>query len=393
MTDSDSADDIPEFHVLIAAGGHGTRMNSEIPKQYLPLYGMPVLRRTVMAFLGIDNLKSLSIIIDPDHKKACQDALSGLNITSLIDGGNSRKDSVFNGLKALPHLKDDDIVLVHDSARPLVKKTDILALLVALKHCDAASLCTAVSETLCREEPSEYIDRTGLYALQTPQGFRYGTLLKAHQKAEDQNYTDDTGLVSALGLPVKLVTGHKSNIKITTQDDMDTAKAFLNTGETRSGSGFDVHAFDKNTAGPVRLCGLDIPHDHALAGHSDADVGLHALTDALLGALGAGDIGQHFPPTDPANKNMDSAVFLQKAVDLVHEADGRIINLDLTLICEKPKIGPHMEAMKERISEITGLDKNRVSVKATTTERLGFTGRGEGIAAQALANIMVPYEQ
>ncbi|MEZ5919048.1 MAG: bifunctional 2-C-methyl-D-erythritol 4-phosphate cytidylyltransferase/2-C-methyl-D-erythritol 2,4-cyclodiphosphate synthase [Alphaproteobacteria bacterium] len=382
----------PAVHVLIAAAGSGTRMGGDIPKQYMHLHGQSVLRRSVQAFLPLERIASVSVIADPEHTKWYHDALSGLKIDRVIKGGDSRKSSVFNGLKRLRHVKDDDLILIHDAARPLVEKADILNLIEALEHCEAASLAVPVSDTLRREDTGSYTDRTGLWALQTPQGFRYETLLRAHEKSGAQDYTDDTGLVSALGIPVKLVQGHKRNFKITTQDDMEIAKALLNDGETRTGSGFDVHAFDPNAPGPVRLCGLDIPHEHSLSGHSDADVGLHALTDALLGALGAGDIGQHFPPSDPANKGLDSAIFLRKAVDLIADCGGRIINLDVTLICEAPKIGPHRESMRSRIAEITGLRKSRVSVKATTTERLGFTGRGEGIAAQALATIMVPYE-
>lgn len=383
----------PAVHVLIAAAGSGTRMGGDMPKQYMHLHGQSLLRRSVQSFLTLECVASVSVIADPEHAKWYHDALAGLKIDRVIKGGYSRKSSIFNGLNRIRHVKYDDIILIHDAARPLVEKADILNLIEALEHCEAASLAVPVSDTLRREDTGTYTDRNGLWALQTPQAFRYGTILKAHETADDkQEYTDDTSLVAALGLPVKLVPGDKRNFKITTQDDMEMARALLNNGEPRTGSGFDVHAFDSERPGPVRLCGLDIPHEYALSGHSDADVGLHALTDAILGALGAGDIGQHFPPSDTANKGLDSAIFLRKAVDLVAEAGGRIVNLDVTLICEAPKIGPHREAMRTRIAEITGLTENRISVKATTTERLGFTGRGEGIAAQALATIMVPYE-
>lgn len=365
-------------------------MNSSIPKQYMQIHGKSILRHTLEVFLNIAEVASLGVIIDPEHSKWYHDTLTGLDTVQIIEGGKTRKSSVYNGLIRFSNLKDDDFILIHDAARPLVRKKEILALLDALKSHQAATLALPLNETLYRPDQTDYVDREGLWALQTPQAFHYGTILKAHENAQDKTYTDDTGLVAALGIPVKLVTGHRTNIKITTQDDMELARTLLSSGETRTGQGFDVHAFDKDSSGPVRLCGIDIPHDHALAGHSDADVGLHALTDALLGAIGAGDIGRHFPPSDPANKGLDSAVFLRKAIHLVSEAGGRITNIDLTIICEAPKIGPYSEEMRMRIAEIAAIDKRRVSVKATTTERLGFTGRKEGIAAQALATIMVP---
>lgn len=375
------------FHVLIAAGGSGTRLSAATSKQYMEINGAPILRHTLNAFLSCPGLQSLRVIIDPTHRALYDAATRGLNLPPPISGGANRKESVFNGLRALSEIGSKDIVLIHDAARPFVGRNDILAVAAAAAQYGAATLATPVSDTLRRDHDSATVDRTGLWAVQTPQGFHYDLIARAHQElAADNHFTDDAGMVTALGAPMEIVPGPRRNYKITTPDDMELAKQIMsNNKQTRTGLGFDVHAFEPGAA--VRLCGVDISFDRKLAGHSDADVGLHALTDALLGALAAGDIGQHFPPSDPQWKNADSALFLAHAVKMVHERGGHIINVDITLICEAPKIGPHRESMQNRVAALCGIEPDRVGIKATTTEGLGFTGRGEGIAAQAVATV------
>ncbi len=391
-------DELPKFHVLIAAAGSGQRMGAEIPKQYLKIHGKTVLRWGVEAFLTMPECLSIRVIINPDDANLYHDAVMGLDLSEHVTGDKERKLSISNGLKSLSYLKDQDIILVHDGARPLISKNDISNLLSALKADAAASLAVPASSTLRYanddNNADKLVDRKHLWAMQTPQGFRYGDLLKAHEQADpEKNYTDDTALVSALNLPVKLVKGSQTNIKITHQQDLIMAEKLLQPQQTsRSGSGFDVHAFDTSAPGPVRICGIDIEHNRALKGHSDADVGLHAITDALLGAMGEGDIGQHFPPSNSEFKDMDSAIFLKKALEMLTAKNGQINNIDLTVICEEPKIGPHAPAMRARVSEILSLDEGVINIKATTTEGLGFTGRKEGIAAQALATITMPSE-
>ncbi len=293
----------------------------------------------------------------------------------------------------LNYLKNEEIILIHDAARPCLESEDIKKLLAALQTSRAATLATPVSTTLRRsegeKEAADIIPRDDLWAIQTPQAFRYGDLLTAHRKADpEKKYTDDTQLVSALGIAVKLIEGRETNIKITRPEDFELAEKFLDRQPLfLTGMGFDVHAFSKDRPGPARLCGIDVPSAQALEGHSDADVALHALTDAILGAIGEGDIGRHFPPSNDEFKNMDSAVFLEHALDLMRRAAGALVNLDLTLICEAPKIAPYAKAMRARLAEISGLPSARVNIKATTTEKLGFTGRGEGIAAQAVVSV------
>lgn len=398
MEISSSLNEIPPFHVLIAAAGSGSRADTggreSLPKQYRKINGQALLRHTIRVFLPFleNKLCKVKIIINPSHQELYEDAVKGLPGLETVDGGADRRESVFRGVESFSGLKDDDLLLVHDAARPFTKQSDILPLLAAAGKTGAATLAVRVADTL-RRENGDYVSRDGLWAVQTPQAFRYGLIRRAHEKAAGgaETYTDDTSLVAALGHPVEFVEGSRMNYKITVPDDFAAAEALLaGAMETRTGTGFDVHAFDPAKPGPVRLAGVDVPHVHALLGHSDADAGLHALTDALLGAMAAGDIGQHFPPSDSRWKGKDSAFFLRHAVGMLEDAGGAIVNLDLTLICEAPKIGPHREAMQKRIAEICGIAPARVGVKATTTEGLGFTGRSEGIAAQAVATVRIP---
>lgn len=396
------------FSVVIVAAGRGTRTGSDIPKQYLDLGGKTVLRHTIEAFYDLPGLRGLCVVIDPAHEALYASSTDGLSLSPPCYGGKDRKESVYNGLKCFSNLSHDDIVLIHDAARPFIRKQNILDLvhMVGSRSSDfgfdSATLALPVSETLRREEnglAGNILDRTGLWTLQTPQAFRYGLLRRAHDTAPPGAYTDDTGLVSALGLPVHLVPGHRDNIKITTPEDLDWARERMMADtwknvrfpETRAATGFDVHAFTKEgEKNAVRLCGIDIPAPFGLVGHSDADAGLHALTDALLGTIAAGDIGTHFPPSDPRWKDADSRIFLEHAATMIHEKGGRIVHVDLTFLCETPKIGPHRIAMQTSVSHMLNLAPERVSIKATTTEKLGFLGRSEGLAAHATASVEFP---
>lgn len=377
----------PPFHALITAAGSGERMGEGLPKQYRPLCGKPILRHTIEQFLECPGLQTLKVIINPDHEELYAEAVRGLDLLPPIHGSNSRKNSIYNGLKSFSNIQDKDIIVLHDAVRPFVRVDNIADSVRAACEYRAATLALPVPDTLRRG--GDYVDRDGLYAIQTPQAFEYGLIVEAHEKAAEQDFTDDSALVEALGVKVHLVPGDRMNFKITTQDDFDMAEQVMMAkyNDIRTGQGFDVHAFDAEKPGPLRIGGIDIPHGHALKGHSDADVALHAITDAILGALGEGDIGQHFPPSDNAYKDMDSAIFLEKTMEIAARKNAILKNIDLTIICEAPKIGPYADAMKARIAEILHLTSDRINVKATTTEQLGFTGRGEGIAAQAIATL------
>lgn len=393
--------DIEPFYALIVAGGRGARLGGDVPKQYQLIGEKTVLRHTVERFLGIGALAALQVVIHPDHRDLYNKSIDGLNDPRLrppAKAGAERQDSVYNGLCALQDMPADGVIVVHDAARPFVTPYLIENLVRQAAASHAATLALSIADTLHTNDGGA-IDRDMIRAIQTPQAFHFGLLRTAHEdaRATAKIYTDDAGLVAATGVRPILVDGTRENFKITTSDDLALARllyAGWNRMETRIGTGFDVHAFtDADGTGPVRLCGLDIPHTRGLAGHSDADVGLHTLTDAIFGALADGDIGQHFPPSDPQWKGKDSAFFLQYAVERVKARGGRILHLDLTLICEAPKIGPHRDKMRARVAEICDLPLHRVSVKATTTERLGFTGRQEGIAAQAAATLQLPVQE
>lgn len=381
------------YHLIILAAGQGSRLKNSTPKAYTPICGVPLLRHTLNSALTWPEASSIHVVIDPLHKKLYDRSTEGLALPEPIEGGSERSESVCNALNALSHINDKDIVLIHDAARPFVSSDDVRKLLNSLETYEAATLAAPVTDTVRNghnEIAGDILDRTNLRTIQTPQAFHYGTLKKAHD-LRDKNTpaTDDTSLVSSLGIDVKLVEGSRENFKITLPEDLKMANALLSSPtETRTGTGYDVHAFTAESKNrPLMLCGVHIPYNKSLAGHSDADVGLHALTDALLGALGKGDIGDHFPPTDSHYKNMDSAVFVEKVVKDLQNRNGWINNLDITLICESPKIGPYKEKMKNRVAELCLINPERVNVKATTTEKLGFEGREEGIAAQAVATI------
>ncbi|CBS86648.1 bifunctional 2-C-methyl-D-erythritol 4-phosphate cytidylyltransferase/2-C-methyl-D-erythritol 2,4-cyclodiphosphate synthase [Azospirillum lipoferum] len=383
----------PTCIALIVAGGSGQRFGAERPKQYLDLAGKPVLRRTVEAFLRHPQVGGVRVVIDQAWRDAYDAAVAGLGLPDPVAGGASRQDSVRNGLEALAADGIPDFVLIHDAARPLIDEATIGAVIAALADKPGAIAAVPVADTLKRGNDGSIgatVDREGLWRAQTPQGFRFPAILEAHRAAAGLSLTDDAAVAERAGLAVALVPSKEDNFKVTTPDDLTRATRAIMSSlwDVRTGSGFDVHRFTDGDF--VTLCGLQIPHSHGLEGHSDADVGLHALTDAILGALAAGDIGSHFPPTDPRWRGADSAKFLRHAADLVAERGGVIAHADVTIICERPKVGPHRAAMAERIAQILGIEVGRVSVKATTTEQLGFTGRREGIAAQAVATVRLP---
>ncbi|MEO3430104.1 bifunctional 2-C-methyl-D-erythritol 4-phosphate cytidylyltransferase/2-C-methyl-D-erythritol 2,4-cyclodiphosphate synthase [Pelagibius sp. CAU 1746] len=382
--------------VLIVAAGRGQRFGGSLPKQYATLAGVPLLRHTLRAFTAHPAIGRVRAVIHPDDRDLYDAAAEGLCLAEPVAGGASRQESVLRGLESLAE-EAPARVLIHDGARPFVSAAVIDRVLAALEDSPGAIAALPVVDTLKRDREGHIAgtqDRSGLWGAQTPQGFRYAEILAAHRAATGEELTDDAAVAERAGLEVALVEGSRENIKVTSQDDLRTAEHWLRGApgqvgaETRVGQGFDVHAFGPGDH--VTLCGVRIDHDAGLVGHSDADVGLHALTDAILGALGAGDIGSHFPPSDPQWKGAESGRFIRHARDLVAARGGRILHLDVTLICERPKVGPHRGAMVARVAELLDLPAERVSVKATTTEKLGFTGRGEGIAAQAAATLALP---
>jgi 2-C-methyl-D-erythritol 4-phosphate cytidylyltransferase/2-C-methyl-D-erythritol 2,4-cyclodiphosphate synthase len=380
---------MPRHAAVIVAAGTGERFGGSLPKQYRPLAGSSVLRRSVEAFRATGRFDHIVVVIRDEHRPIYETATAGLGLPEPVIGGATRQDSVRAALEWLAP-RAPDLVLVHDAARPLVDRATIDRVLDALNEAEAAIAAVPVVDTIKRAESgiaAGTVDRSGLWQAQTPQGFHFPALLVAHRAAAGEALTDDAAVAERQGIAVRLVEGHVDNFKITTEADLTRAERLLGgAADIRTGTGFDVHRLITGDA--VILCGIRIPHFAKLEGHSDADVGLHALTDALLGAIGAGDIGQHFPPSDERWRGADSAAFLAHAADLVRSR-GTILNVDVTLLCERPKIGPHRTAMVARIAEILGIDAERVSVKATTTERLGFTGREEGIAAQASASVRI----
>jgi 2-C-methyl-D-erythritol 4-phosphate cytidylyltransferase/2-C-methyl-D-erythritol 2,4-cyclodiphosphate synthase len=389
---------------IIVAAGQGLRAAGAgaRPKQYLPVGGRPVLARSLAAYLEHDGIGLVQPVIHPDHRAFYDEIAASLASPKLLDpvpGDRSRQGSVLAGLDALEQ-RSPARVLIHDAARPFVPAEVISHVIGSLAENPSSLAALPLSDTLKAEKSGHVartISREGLWRAQTPQGFHFAAILEAHRAAKAaarEDFTDDAAIAEWRGLDVALVMGSERNVKLTTPEDFELAERLLASEapfrETRTGTGFDVHAFEPGDH--VMLCGVSIPHDSRLAGHSDADVGLHAITDALLGTIGLGDIGQHFPPSDPAWKGADSSLFLRHAKRLLDERGCRIVHVDVTLICERPKIGPHREAMRARIAEILRIGVGRVSVKATTTEGLGFTGRREGIAAMASATVEMMME-
>ncbi|HTH16255.1 MAG TPA: bifunctional 2-C-methyl-D-erythritol 4-phosphate cytidylyltransferase/2-C-methyl-D-erythritol 2,4-cyclodiphosphate synthase [Magnetospirillum sp.] len=376
---------------LVVAAGRGRRFGGDIPKQYQELAGRPVLRHTLAALAVNPQIDAVRVVYHPDDADVYAQATAGLDLLEPVAGGATRQDSVRLGLESLAPLSPD-IVLIHDAARPFVDMGTIGRVIAALDYHPGAIPAVAVADTLKRGADGMVggtVERAGLWRAQTPQGFRFADILSAHLAVAGEELTDDAAVAERAGLKVALVQGSEDNYKITTAADLERAQAvFRGPGETRMATGYDVHRFAPGTG--VWLCGVEIPHDFRLEGHSDADVALHAATDAILGTISAADIGRHFPPTDPKWKGASSDRFLAHAAGLVAALGGRIVHLDITIICERPKVGPHRAAMQARVAEILGIAQDRVSVKATTTEGLGFAGRREGIAAQAAATVWLP---
>ena len=369
---------------LIVAAGQGERAGAGVPKQFRLLGGKPVLRWAVESLIRHPAIRTVRVVIGKDQKASAASALTGLEVGELIEGGAERADSVRAGLAAI----GGDAVLVHDAARPFCPPPVIDRLIASLEFYDGAAPVIPVGDTLARvsETLGDSVDRAGLGRVQTPQAFRLAALKSAYERWTGPSPTDETTVARAAGMTVAAVEGDASLEKLTLPGDFDRAEQWLaGRLSPRTGMGFDVHAFSGE--GPIMLGGLEVPHSRGLSGHSDADVVLHAITDALLGAAGLGDIGEHFPPSDARWKGAASSLFLAHAVELVRTRGAIIDHVDCTIIAEEPKVGPHRQSMRARIAEIAGLGLDQVSVKATTTEGLGFTGRREGIAAQAVASI------
>jgi 2-C-methyl-D-erythritol 4-phosphate cytidylyltransferase/2-C-methyl-D-erythritol 2,4-cyclodiphosphate synthase len=386
--------------VLIVAAGRGTRAagSSAGPKQYARIGGAPMLSHTIGAFAANPAVSDIQVVIHADDLEPYRDSVpaGSATVRSPVYGGETRQASVLAGLEALTAIAPD-AVLIHDAARPFVEPETIERVVTALKTSPAAIAALPVADTLKRAAPDgsigETINRRGLWAAQTPQGFHFDVILAAHRRAAQagrDDFTDDAAVAEWAGIPVKLVEGNTGNIKLTTTDDIKAADLKLSEYVPRIGTGFDVHRFCPGDH--IWLGGVRIAHSHALEGHSDADVVLHALTDALLGAIGDGDIGQHFPPSDPKWKGAASRVFLEDAARRVKAVGGRIGNVDVTVLAEAPRVGPHRAAMQTLIGEVLALPANRIGIKATTTESMGFTGRREGIAAMATATVFLPGE-
>jgi 2-C-methyl-D-erythritol 4-phosphate cytidylyltransferase/2-C-methyl-D-erythritol 2,4-cyclodiphosphate synthase len=378
-------------HAIIVAAGLGFRAGGKIPKQYQLVGGKALLRHAIERLQAHGGIDVITVVINPDDRALYDAAVDGLILAAPVAGGATRQDSVRKGLEALAGAPPA-IVFVHDAARALVPDVVLDGLLAALDDpaTDGAVPGLAVNDSL-RRGTTYYeaaVDRDALFRVQTPQAFRFGSLLAAH-RASAPGATDELGIAMTAGMRVAVTPGDERAFKVTEPQDFAKAETMLLSQlSTRVASGFDVHRF--GAGDHVWLCGIVIPHSHGLIGHSDADVALHALTDALLGTIAAGDIGDHFPPSDPRWKGVASDQFLAHAAKLVREAGGIIDHVDVTIITERPKIGPHRSAMRDRIAAILGIDITRASVKATTTEMLGFTGRNEGIAAQAMASVRLP---
>jgi 2-C-methyl-D-erythritol 4-phosphate cytidylyltransferase / 2-C-methyl-D-erythritol 2,4-cyclodiphosphate synthase len=380
------------FFALIVAAGSGQRAGPGGAKQWRSLGGKPVVRWSLEALLAA-GAREVVVVIPPGDEVLAAEVFAGLPRWRVIPGGAARHDSVQAGIRACG-AGPDDVILIHDAARPFIAPVVAQAAATAALEADGALPALPVADTLKRTdapaEGSSTTSREGLWRAQTPQAFRRRILERAYAAwPAEEIPTDDASVVERAGGRVVLTPGDPKLMKLTYPEDFEMAEALAGGMRvTRIGMGYDAHRFGPGRS--VWLCGVEIPHDHGLVGHSDADAGLHALTDAILGAIGEGDIGDHFPPSDPKWKGAPSSIFLEHAADLVARKGGRIVNVDLTLICERPKIKPHRETLRARVAELLRLPEERVSVKATTTEGMGFTGREEGVAAQAIAAVETP---
>jgi 2-C-methyl-D-erythritol 4-phosphate cytidylyltransferase/2-C-methyl-D-erythritol 2,4-cyclodiphosphate synthase len=381
---------------VVVAGGAGLRASGAVPKQYQLIGGRPVLWWTLKAFCDHPRISCVQPVIGAGHDAMFTLAVGNLPVEAPVIGGATRQESCRLGIEALAG-KNPDHVLVHDAARPFVSARLIDAVVGALSDNDGVVPGIAVSDTI-KQAPrgivARTVDRTGLWTVQTPQGFAYGAIREAYRQAHDhalEGITDDAGIAEKAGLRVAVVPGELENRKLTTELDIITADKLLSARaltDVRVGHGVDIHGFEDGTH--VILCGVPIPHNQKLKGHSDADAAMHALTDAILGAIGEGDIGTHFPPSDMRWKDAPSSIFLTKAMELLRERRGVIGNADLAILCEAPRISPHIPAMKAKLAPLLGVGPDRIAIKATTTEKLGFIGRGEGIAAFATVTVRLP---
>ncbi len=387
----------PSVAAVVVAAGRGLRAGGNLPKQYRQLAGEPVIRSSLSLFAWHGQIGAVQTVIHPDDRGDYEAAAKGLRLLAPVPGGATRQASVRAGLEALS-ARAPDIVLVHDAARPFCSAELVSRAIVACGETGAAIPALEVTDTIKRVDADGYvagtIDRASLRAVQTPQAFAFPALLEAHRRAAKEgreDFTDDAALAEWAGLKVAVFAGESGNMKLTTDEDFAKAEArrIASLADLRTGNGFDVHAFGPGDH--VWLGGLKIPHDRGLTGHSDADVALHALVDAILGAIADGDIGKHFSPNDPRWRGAPSDQFLKFAVERVTKRGGKVAHLDVTIVCEEPRIGPHRDAMRKRIAEIAEMAIERVAVKATTSEQLGFTGRKEGIAAMATATVRLPW--
>ena len=382
---------------VIVAAGRGLRAGADMPKQFRQIGGAPMIRRSLLMFVEHAKVGAVQTVIHQDDVAMFQSSVAGLDVLPPVFGGATRQNSVRAGLEALAP-RQPDIVLIHDAARPYASAALVSRAIAAAERSGAAIPALPVTDTVKTVDAAglvdQTLDRNTLRLVQTPQSFAFPALLEAHRRAAAagrNDFTDDAALAEWAGLKVSVFEGEPGNIKITSAGDFVRAEAmqFAALGDLRTGTGIDVHAFGPGDH--VTLGGIRIAHDRSLVGHSDADVALHALTDAILGSLAEGDIGAHFPPSDPQWRNASSDRFLAFAVERVSARGGRIAHLDLTLVCEAPRIGTHRDAMRAKIAALAGIAIMRVAVKATTSEKLGFTGRGEGIAAYATATIRLPW--
>jgi 2-C-methyl-D-erythritol 4-phosphate cytidylyltransferase/2-C-methyl-D-erythritol 2,4-cyclodiphosphate synthase len=377
---------------LIVAGGRGSRAGTGLPKQYRMLAGKSVLRRSIEAFLNHERVNAVQVVIHPDDRALYEATSAGLDLPPPVEGGATRQQSVAFGLESLTG--DEAIVLIHDAARPFVSPVLIDRCLEAADAQAGSTPALPVTDSLRRGETflTAEVDRIGLLRVQTPQCFPLGAIRALHRRLAERAFDDDAALAIAGGLEIRAVEGDEANFKLTTEQDFARAERFLAARMvSRVGLGFDVHAFAAGEA--LWLGGVEIPHDRGLKGHSDADVLLHAVTDALLGAIGEGDIGVHFPPSDPQWRGAPSSLFVEHARGLIAARGGRIDHVDATLICESPRLAPYRDGIRSCLADLLAVPLGRISIKATTTERLGFTGRGEGIAAQAVATVRMPEEE
>jgi len=386
---------------LITACGRGNRFNrgEGIPKQYLPLAGISMLRHSIQAFLNHPQISDVICVIHPDDVELYEQATIGLDLLNPVFGGETRQASIRKGLEELIDYNPSK-VLIHDGVRPFISKRIINGILEKLESHPAVIPAIAVEDTIKKIGDGKIewtLERENLWRAQTPQGFIYQDILNSHVAFKDLNFTDDSSLNEYAGIPVAIVPGSQNNFKITTEEDYERAKHMLPflideyREETRVGTGFDVHGFRAIEEGEnnfIRICGAEIEFDKKILAHSDGDVGIHAIIDALLGAIGEGDIGEHFPPSEQKWKNCDSREMLKKVYELIQKSCVIISNIDVTIICEKPKITKYKLKMKEEISSILGISTKKINIKATTTEKLGFIGREEGIACQAVASVV-----